>query len=110
MGVEIVTMNWGAKSHSNIKKWPRWVWAILLLVYLYALLSMIMRPSSAFQEPEYIVHIVQPGDTLWSVAKERQEEAGFSGDIRSLVWEIQEASETTALILPGDILLIPVVK
>lgn len=100
-------MRWENEPYTDKKNNPS-LWVILTLMLILTVVFSLMQPSSAGQEPEYIVHIVQPGDTLWTVARERQEECGFKGDIRELVWEIQVASDTTALIRPGQILLVPV--
>jgi LysM repeat protein len=56
---------------------------ILVLVLLAALVwAVIARASTAAgQERTYVV---QPGDTLWSIASER-----YGGDPRSGVWKIE---------------------
>jgi len=47
-------------------------------------------------------HIVQPGDTVWSVAEERCE-----GDIASASYYIRTGSDLGPTIYPGDRLIIP---
>lgn len=50
-----------------------------------------------------VVHVVEPGDTMWSVARELQP----TGDVRTLVDELVEANGGAALQI-GDQLVLPV--
>ena len=48
-------------------------------------------------------YVVQPGDTLWSIA-----ERTFPGDPREGVWELRERNALeSALIVPGQVLVLP---
>jgi LysM repeat protein len=48
-------------------------------------------------------YVVQPGDTLWSVA-----EHTYSGDPRQGVWELEQRNHlTSATIVPGEKLVVP---
>ncbi|MGH3133651.1 MAG: LysM peptidoglycan-binding domain-containing protein [Gaiellaceae bacterium] len=48
-------------------------------------------------------HVVQPGDTLWSIAV-----AGYAGDPREGVWKLQRRNELHgATIVPGQRLALP---
>jgi LysM repeat protein len=70
--------------------------ALLLTVALGA-----ARPSGgATPEARYVV---QPGDTLWSIAEER-----YSGDPREGVWKLREANQLRSLLIhPGEVLRVP---
>lgn len=59
------------------------------------------RPSvGATPEARYVV---QPGDTLWTIA-----EARYGGDPREGVWRLQEANGlATSMLRPGQVILVP---
>lgn len=95
--------------HRPNKKIPRWAWATLLLVYIIALYLMFMPKTSA--QPTtfsntYIQHTVSPGETLYGISRMYHP----NRDWREVAWEIQQASGCTALIRPGDVLLVPGVE
>jgi LysM repeat protein len=56
---------------------------ILVLVLLAALVWAVIARASTAAGPER-TYVVQPGDTLWSIASER-----YGGDPRSGVWKIE---------------------
>ena len=56
----------------------------------------------ANQEETYQIYTVQPGDTLWDIAKQYT-----SGDPRELIYQIQKANNITPVIRPGQELKIP---
>jgi LysM domain-containing protein len=56
---------------------------ILVLVLLAALVWAVIARASTAAGPERS-YVVQPGDTLWSIACER-----YGGDPRSGVWKIE---------------------
>jgi LysM repeat protein len=56
---------------------------ILVLVLLAALVWAVIARASTAAGPER-TYVVQPGDTLWSIASER-----YGGDPRSGVWQIE---------------------
>jgi hypothetical protein len=56
---------------------------ILVLVLLAALLWAVVARASTAAGPER-AYVVQPGDTLWSIASER-----YGGDPRNGVWKIE---------------------
>ncbi len=56
---------------------------VLLTVLAFSQLSVL---ANRIEEPEYIAYIVQPEDSLWSIA----EEFGGGEDIRKTVYEIQK--------------------
>ena len=87
------------------KKLSSVIMAILVLLLFYSILYANI-PASANSEQIFIEHVVSPGETLWSIAKHYRPDA----DPREIVWEIQQASDTTALIRPGQVLLVPEVE
>ena len=49
------------------------------------------------------VYVVQPGDTLWSIASTR-----YAGDPREGVWKLQRRNELAgSTIMPGQRLVLP---
>jgi hypothetical protein len=79
---------------------------ILVLVLAYAVLHSIIPKVSAESEPIYIEHVVEPGETLYSISTRYRSDQ----DWRKTSYEIQKASDCTALIRPGQVLLVPVVE
>lgn len=74
-----------------IKKMPRWIMAIVLLVLLYALLQIFIptifgnvEAGEAGSEV-YVEHVVSGGETLWDIAVMHRPDA----DPRAVVWETQ---------------------
>jgi LysM repeat protein len=57
---------------------------ILVLALLVAVAWAVVARASTAAGPERS-YVVQPGDTLWSIASER-----YGGDPRSGVWKIQQ--------------------
>jgi hypothetical protein len=65
------------------------------------------EPAHEFPEPEYVLHrhVVQPGETLWGIAKQYRP----NEDPRKVVYEIQEASGVDGgLIRAYQLVLVPV--
>ena len=59
------------------------------------------RPSDGGSHPQR--YVVQPGDSLWSIADRR-----YDGDLRQAVWRLRERNGAAAESLePGDTLLLP---
>ena len=88
------------------KKTYRLIWAILLLLFIIAMYQNNMPKTSANSATNqlYIEHVVQSGETLWSIATQLRPDA----DPREIVWEIQESSGCTAMIRVGQVVLVPV--
>jgi nucleoid-associated protein YgaU len=76
--------------------------ALSLMVALPTLSSMRLYAATA---QHYATVIVQPGDTLWSIAAAR---SGGNGDVQELVDRISDANHLQAATLqPGQRLRIP---
>ena len=79
------------------------VFARIGLVFLVALFlwAVFVRPSHG-SAPER-VYVVQPQDTLWSIATSH-----YGGDPREAVWRLQQRNGLgTALLVPGQRLVLP---
>ena len=77
----------------------------LHLVGVIALLALALMLSNARAAGggAQACYVVEPGDTLWSIAAER-----YSGDPRRGVWRLQERNELWgAGLTPGMILYLP---
>jgi len=74
---------------------------LVLAVAALVLWSAVARPSGAHGHK--VTYRVQAYDTLWTIA------AGhYSGDVRSAVWQIQNANHLEgASIRPGQTLVLP---
>ena len=86
------------------KKTYRIIMAILVLVLAYTILNSIIPRVSANNEQVYIEHTVEPGETIYSISRMYRDDQ----DWRKTAYEIQQASGCTALIRPGQVLLVPV--
>lgn len=79
------------------------------IVITIALLTTIMVGCSHLKTPDiigYEDYVVQPGDTLWNIAKESN---GWNAvDTREIIHDIKSESNCTADIYPGDVIYIPV--
>jgi nucleoid-associated protein YgaU len=79
------------------------MFARVLLVSLIGMAlawSVLARTSDGAGQPA--TYVVQPGDTLWSIAAER-----YSGDPREGVWKLQRVNRLGTTIRPGQRLLVP---
>ena len=74
---------------------------ILLLAVAALVVAVAARQSSGAGHPQS--YLVQPGDTLWSIAT-----AHYAGDPREGVWEIEKRNHLSgATIEPGQRLVLP---
>ena len=74
---------------------------LLISVAALVLWGVVARASSG-AGPEH-VYVVQPHDTLWSIAAH-----AYGGDPRAGIWKIQKANHLAgATIVPGEKLQIP---
>ena len=73
---------------------------VALLIFLGGSLA-VARPSSGSTRGTR--YVVQPGDTLWQIARER-----YNGDPRVGVWKIQSRNGLGgAALVPGTVLVLP---
>ena len=73
---------------------------VALLILLGASLA-VARPSSGSTTGTR--YVVQPGDTLWQIARER-----YGGDPRAGVWRIQSRNGLGgSALVPGTVLVLP---
>ena len=75
---------------------------IVIVVPVAAVLwAVLARDTGAGPSPRY--HVVQQGETLWSIAAER-----YGGDPREGVWKLQSRNGISgATIVPGQRLQLP---
>jgi nucleoid-associated protein YgaU len=82
--------------------------ATIILLCIISIFYVLMQHPSAGQvtifADEYTEYVVQPGDTLWSIAREYRGRR----DIRDVVWELREVNGITPMIHPGQVLWVPV--
>ena len=92
------------RRRSPFKKLSTAIMAILALVLVYSLIQAFIPRVSANNEQVYIEHVVEAGDTLHDISIRHRPDQ----DWRKTAYEIQQASDCTALIRPGQVLLVPV--
>jgi LysM repeat protein len=81
---------------------------ILICVLIILIITAFKQKYSSeitMNQDEYQVYIVQPGDTLWSIAHQY-----IDGDPRELIYYIQEINNVTPILQLGQELKIPVKK
>ncbi len=62
---------------------------VLVTVLLTVVVAMNIGASASEENIQYISHIVEPDDTLWSLA----EEYGTDGDIRKTIYDIKRLNQ-----------------
>jgi LysM repeat protein len=76
---------------------------IVLIVLAATFLGWSVMTRSVESAGERQTYVVQPGDTLWSIATER-----YAGDPREVVWELQQRNRLLGTtISPGQKLVLP---
>lgn len=83
----------------------RVIWAISLIILLILIICAYNQKYTRGQTNITKTYIVQPGDTLWSIAKKYTQD-----DPRELIFEIRRYNNITPIIRPGQIIEIPVVN
>jgi Tfp pilus assembly protein FimV len=81
---------------------------ICILLYGGLLIALDVEHGAAKGErPEGLVYIVEPGDTLWSIAERHREQAGVR-DVRELVYALRQFNDLDSTHLkPGQRLIVP---
>ena len=75
---------------------------LLAVAAVLALALLFSNARAAGGGPE-LRYVVEPGDTLWSIAAER-----YGGDPREGVWRLQERNGIAgAALTPGMVLVVP---
>ncbi len=76
---------------------------ILLIALLATFLGWSLLTRTVDGAGKAQVYVVQPGDTLWSIAAAR-----YSGDPREGIWKLQRRNHLAdATITPGERLVLP---
>jgi LysM repeat protein len=74
---------------------------VIALVATFLAWSLLTRTVDGAGKPE--LYVVQPGDTLWSIAAAR-----YAGDPREGIWKLQRRNQLDGTtISPGEQLLLP---
>jgi nucleoid-associated protein YgaU len=75
--------------------------AVILAAVALVLWSVLARPSGA--HGPRVVYRVKAYDTLWTIAQSH-----YGGDVRDVVWQIQQANHLSGTTLvPGEKLILP---
>lgn len=94
-----------------IKSWKKFLRAILIIMGIVICINMfISNRTLSHQEVEYKTVSVTSGDTLWTIAKEEQEENSYyeGKDIRDIVYDIKKTNNLkTANLKINQVLEIP---
>ncbi len=96
-------LKWQTGEPARIKK-STMAMAIVVLILVYAVMQHFMPTASTNNQDIYIEHTVEPGETLWQIAQHYRPDV----DPRQVVCQIKKASGCSALIRPGQVLLVPV--
>ena len=85
------------------KKGKRCLLFVLIAILLTVVAMLSIGASASDEEKVYISHIVEPNDTLWSIA----EEYGTDGDIRKTIYDIKRLNqlESSDLVVGTRILI-----
>lgn len=79
--------------------------SILLIITYPAIMFAIDKPSSDLSSKSFIKVYIEPGDTLWGIAKANLPP---KTDIRDFVHEIKVVNElNSSLIREGEVILVP---
>lgn len=83
----------------------RWLVLPLLVPLLAVALSWLYRVAATTEPAAAVEWVVQPGDTLWSIAEAH---ALPGEDIRAALWEIRQLNGLeSSHIVPGQVIRIP---
>lgn len=79
------------------------IFGFVAIIIFAAIASFNRQDNYHFEETT--IHIVEQGDTLWSIARQHSDNRH---DVRQVIWIIQQLNDTTAMIFPRQVLEIPV--
>ena len=89
----------------RLRKRKKRLATLVVFVFLAFSTSMLFNSGGASDVPDYLEFAVQPGDTLWKIARMHLPDGM---DIREFIFEIKKANDiSTSIIHPGDVLLLP---
>ena len=71
------------------RKGKRCLLFVLVTILLSVVVGMNIGASASEEDLQYVSHIVEPEDTLWSIA----EEYGDDADIRKTIYEIKRLNQ-----------------
>lgn len=104
------------RSRKVTRRKDRWKILITPIIIVAALLwfsyFMINTPSAdeRYENMEYYSVVVEPGDTLWSIAKANVSE-GRPKDIREIIYDIQKVNNLgNDFIQSGRLLKVPIYR
>ena len=87
------------------RKGKRCLLFVLVTILLSVVVAMNIGASASEENLQYISHIVEPNDTLWSLA----EEYGTDGDIRETIYNIKRLNQLESSdLMVGTRILIPI--
>ncbi len=78
---------------------------LLIVVIIIGCFSVIVNGMKAPEPVSYERYVVEKGDTLWGIA--RQSDMWNKIDASYIIDDMQEKSNCTALIYPGQVVYIP---
>ena len=71
------------------RKGKRCLLFVLVTILLTVVVALNIGASASEENLQYIAHIVEPNDTLWSIA----EEYGTDSDIRKTIYDIKRLNQ-----------------
>ena len=87
------------------RKGKRCLLFVLMAILASVVVAFNIGASASEEKLEYISHIVQPNDTLWSIA----EEYGSDGDIRETIYHIKRLNQLEKSdLMVGTRILVPI--
>ena len=78
------------KEAERMKEEMKTIMGIVILAFAAIILGFSMTPNKADYRMVHETHIVQRGETLWSIARDYQEKSDVSEDIRAIMYEIEQ--------------------